>query len=121
VAVTYYRGIGSGRWEVIGTGGGWPGPQLVPLIERYLQQGRRVFLDSDARFWSVCGWQLEETRSISGLESRFRFRRISETIYELRPLDDVAANDRPELKSLLPENRPLDTKKCTGARMKAEG
>lgn len=116
VAVTYYRGIGLGRWEVIGTGGGWPGPELVPLIERYLQQGRRVFLDSDARFWSVCGWQLEETRSISGLESHFRFRRISETIYELRPLDDAAANDRPDLQSLLPENRPLDTKKCTGAR-----
>lgn len=116
VAVTYYRGIGMGRWEVIGTGGGWPGPALVPVIERFLQQGRRVFLDADTRWWSVCGWQLEETRAISGLESRFRFRRISDTIFELRPLDDATANDRPDLQTLLPENRPLDTKKCTKAR-----
>ena len=121
VAVTYYRGIGMGRWEVIGTGGGWPGPALVPVIERYLQQGRRVFLDADARWWAVCGWSLEETRAISGLESRFRFRRVSETIFEIRPADDASANDQPDLQSLLPENRPLDTKKCTKLRMKDEG
>ncbi|HVG35318.1 MAG TPA: glycosyltransferase family 39 protein [Pyrinomonadaceae bacterium] len=116
VTVTYYRGIGMGRWEVIGTGGGWPGPALVPTIERYLQQGRRVFLDRDARWWSVCGWPLEETRAISTLESHFRFRRVSETIFEIRPMNDVTANDQPDLQSLLPENRPVDTKKCTRAR-----
>jgi hypothetical protein len=91
------------------------------VIERFLQQGRRVFLDADARWWAACGWQLEETRAISGLESRFRFRRISDTIFEVRPIDDTTANDRPNLQSLLPENRPADTKKCTKARMKAEG
>ncbi|HEY6190484.1 MAG TPA: glycosyltransferase family 39 protein [Pyrinomonadaceae bacterium] len=121
VAVTYYRGIGLGAWEVIGTGGGWPGEQLVPLIERYLQQGRRVFLDSDPRWWSVCGWQLEETRAIAALESRFHFRRLSDTIFELRPITDVHARDAPNLQRLLPENRPADVGKCTRARMKAEG
>jgi hypothetical protein len=66
VAVTYYRGTGAGRWDVIGTGGGWPGDeQLVPLIEKYLREGRRVFLDSDTRWWAVCGWQAEETRAIA--------------------------------------------------------
>lgn len=114
VAVTYYRGTGAGRWEVIGTGGGWPGEELVPVIERYLQQGRRVFLDRDPRWWDVCGWQLAETRAISGLESRFHFRRVSDTIFEIRPLDDEAARDAPDLPSLLPENRPADVKKCVG-------
>jgi hypothetical protein len=122
VAVTYYRGIGAGRWDVIGTGGGWPGEeQLAPLIEKYLQQGRRVFLDRDPRWWAVCGWQLEETRAIARLESRFRFRRISDTIFELRPLDDGTARDPPDLQSLLPENRPADVRKCTRAGMKDEG
>jgi hypothetical protein len=117
VAVTYYRGIGSGRWDVIGTGGGWPGEaQLAPLIEKYLQQGRRVFLDGDTRWWSVCGWQLEETRAIARLESRFHFRRISDTIFEIRPTSDDTARDLPDLQSLLPENRPA----CTKTMMNAE-
>ncbi|HEX8852844.1 MAG TPA: hypothetical protein VF754_05120, partial [Pyrinomonadaceae bacterium] len=98
---------------VIGTGGGWPGEGLVPVIERYLQQGRRVFLDSDPRWWDVCGWQLAETRAIGGLESRFHFRRVSDTIFEIRPLDDETAHDAPDLQNLLPENRPADVRKCT--------
>ncbi len=113
VAVTYYRGIGAGRWEVIGTGGGWPGAELVPVIERFLQQGRHVFLDSDTRWWAVCGWQLDETRAISLLESRFRFRRVSDTIFEIRPLADETARDVPNLQTLLPENRSSDVRKCT--------
>jgi hypothetical protein len=120
VAVTYYRGIGAGAWEVIGTGGGWPGDELVPVIERYLQQGRRVFLDSDARWWSACGWQSEETLAIAALESRFHFRRVSDTIFELRPLADETAHDAPNLQSLLPENRPADFRKCTKARTKEQ-
>lgn len=119
VAVTYYRGIGLGAWEVIGTGGGWPGDeQVASHIERYLQQGRRVFLDSDPRWWSVCGWQLDETRAIARLESRFHFRRVSDTIFELGPTSDERARDAPDLQRLLPENRPDDLRKCTGARMK---
>jgi 4-amino-4-deoxy-L-arabinose transferase-like glycosyltransferase len=122
VAVTYYRGIGAGSWEVIGTGGGWPGEQqLAPLIERYLRQGRRVYLDSDPRWWAVCGWQAEETRAISGLESRFHFRRVSDTIFELRPQDDETARDAPNLRSLLPENRPADLRKCTRMKGRDEG
>jgi hypothetical protein len=119
VAVTYYRGIGAGQWDAIGTGGGWPGAQLVPTIETYLQQGRRVFLDTDTRWWSVCGWQAEETRAIVALESRFRFRRVSDTIFELRPPGDNTAHDAPNLQSLLAENRPADVKRCAGSgRMK---
>lgn len=121
VAVTYYRGIGAGQWEVIGTGGGWPGEGLLPVIEGYLQQGRRVFLDRDPRWWDVCGWQLAETRAIGGLESRFHFRRVSDTIFEIRPLDDETAHDAPNLQSLLPENRPADVRKCTRMKSKDEG
>jgi hypothetical protein len=114
VAVTYWRGLGLGQWEAIGTGGGWPGERLVTLIENYLRDGRRVFLDADPDVWSPCGWQLEETRAISRLSARFRFRRFSESIYEIRPSDDESALDVPGLQKLLPENRPADLKKCAG-------
>ena len=112
VAVTYWRGVGAGEWETIGTGGGWPGRQLVPLIVTYLAQGRRVFLDSDPRWWFVCGWQRDEIPEIAKLESQFHFRRVSTYIFEIRPLDDATALDAPNLKRLLPENRPDDVKKC---------
>jgi hypothetical protein len=122
VAVTYYRGIGAGEWDVVGTGGGWPGrEQLATVIEKYLQQGRRVFLDTDPRWWDVCGWQLEETRAIARLDARFRFLRVSDTIFELKPPDDQTAHDAPNLQSLLPENRPADVGKCRRAGMRDEG
>lgn len=106
VAVSFWRGVGAGRWEWIGTGGGWPGARLVEVVENHLRDGRRVFLDADPRLWSVHGWQLEETRAIATtLAPRFRFRRISDTIYEIRPPDDPTARDNPDLQSLLPENR----------------
>lgn len=112
VAVTYWRGVGEGEWDVIGTGGGWPGSQLVPLIDNYLKQGRRVFLDSDPRWWFVCGWQRDEIPDIAKLESQFHFRRVSNYVYELRPKDDQSAKDNPDLKRLLPENRAEDVAKC---------
>jgi hypothetical protein len=112
VAVTYWRGVGEGNWETIGTGGGWPGPQLVPLIENYLKHGRRVFLDTDPRWWFVCGWQRDEIPEVAKLESQFHFRRVSSYIYEIRPNDDTSAGDQPDLKRLLPENRPEEVKKC---------
>lgn len=113
VSVTYWRGVGLGEWDTIGTGAGWPGTErLVPLIESYLREGRQVFLDTDPNLWSPCGWQLAETREIVKLETRFRFRRLSETIFELRPQGDETALDRPHLERLLPENRPLDLKLC---------
>ena len=31
IAVTYWKAIGAGDWETIGTGGGWPGDDFVPL------------------------------------------------------------------------------------------
>jgi len=105
VAVNYWRGLGAGRWDVIGSGGTWPGSQLQQVIEKYLRDGRRVFLDTDPRWWATNDWQLAETRMLITIEPRFRFRRISDTIYEIRPPDDTTANDQPNLK----------------ARMRAEG
>lgn len=116
IAVTYWKAIGAGDWETIGTGGGWPGDQFIPLIENYLKQGRRVFIDTDPRWWLPCGWQRDEIPVIAGLEQRFSFRRVSQTVYEIRPRGDETAHDLPELKRLLPENRPEDTKKCPPGR-----
>jgi len=114
IAVTYWMAIGAGAWKTIGTGGGWPGDNLVPLIEEHLREGRRVFLDTDPRWWLPCGWQRDEIAPIVNLQQRFRFRRATDTIYELRsPSEkDTGANDQPHLEKLLPENRPEDTKKC---------
>jgi hypothetical protein len=112
VAITYWRGVGEGRWDTIGTGGGWPGDQLATVISNYLAQGRRVFLDSDPRWWFVCGWQRSEIPEVAKLEQRFHFRHISGFLYELRPLSDATANDAPNLKRLLPENRPEDVARC---------
>jgi len=112
IAVTYWKAIGAGEWQTIGTGGGWPGDNLVKVIENYLKDDRRAFLDTDPRWWLPCGWQRDEIPAIVGLEQRFGFRRITETIYEIRPRDDASATDRPNLEKLLPENRPEDTKKC---------
>ncbi|HEV2912909.1 MAG TPA: glycosyltransferase family 39 protein [Pyrinomonadaceae bacterium] len=101
VAVTYWRGLGAGRWEVIGSGGAWPGDQLPQVIEKYLSEGRRVFLDADPRWWADTGWQQSETRMLSSLEHTFRFRRVSDTIYEIRPTSDQTANDHPDLQRLV--------------------
>jgi 4-amino-4-deoxy-L-arabinose transferase-like glycosyltransferase len=112
IAVTYWKAIGAGEWKTIGTGGGWPGADLVPLIENYLKQNRRVFLDADPRWWLPCGWQRDEIPAIVGLQERFSFRRVTDTIYEIRPRGEPGATDTPNLERLLPENRPEDTKKC---------
>lgn len=105
VSVNYWRGIGEGKWETIGTGGGYYGEAwLGETIGGYLRQNRRVFLDADRTLWSRRGWQLEETRAISRLPARFRFRRISDTLYELRPLTDTTAADDPQLTRILVKN-----------------
>jgi hypothetical protein len=116
IAVHYWAAIGDGNWKTIGTGGGWPGDRLFSTIETYLNEGRRVFVDTDPRWWLPCGWQRDEIPMIVKLEEHFSFRKVSETIYEIRPLGDPAAQDQPNLKRLLPENRPEDTKKCPPAR-----
>lgn len=106
VAVNFWRGVGAGRWDLIGTGGGWPGDErLVPVIREHLKQGRRVFLDRDPRQWATDGWQASETRAVAALGRDFRFRRTTDTIYEIRPSDDASARDDANLESLLPENR----------------
>ncbi len=112
IAVTYWKTIGAGNWETIGTGGGWPGDNLVPLIEDYLKKNRRVFLDTDPRWWLPCLWQRDEIPAIVSLQERFSFRRVTDTIYEIRPRGAKDATDPPNLERLLPENRPEDTKKC---------
>jgi hypothetical protein len=114
ISVTYWREIGAGRWDAIGAGSGWPGVQLADVIEKYLNENRRVVIDTDSRFWPPCGWQETETRDLVNLESRFHFRRINDTLYEVRPITDDAAQDDANLKSLLPENRAAEVEKCKG-------
>jgi hypothetical protein len=112
IAVIYWKAIGAGDWKTIGTGGGWPGDNLVPLIRNYLADNRRVFLDSDPRWWMPCGWQRDEIPAIVNLQEHFSFRRLNDTIYELRPRGEPGASDSPNLERLLPANRPEDVKKC---------
>ena len=112
IAVTYWKAIGSGDWETIGTGGGWPGDRLVPLIDKYLGEGRRVFLDSDPRLWLPCNWQRDEIQGIVKLGKNFHFRRVSDTIYEIKPKTDEMAKDVPDLQRLLSENRPAAERRC---------
>lgn len=103
VSITFWRGLGLGNWDVIGTGGGWPGERLNDVIAAHLRAGRRVFLDTDPRWWRTNGWQRSETERVTRLGDEFRFRRITDTIYELRARDDDSARDAPDLKSLLLE------------------
>ena len=117
IAVTYWASIGAGHWETIGTGGGWPGDGLFAVVEGHLAKGKRVFIDSDPRWWLPCGWQRDEIPRIVELEQHFRFRRVTDVIFELRPMTDSTAQDTPDLKRLLPENRPEDAKKCPGSRI----
>lgn len=101
VAVTYYRGLALGHWDAIGTGGGWPGARLPEVIDEYLSAGRRVFVDTDERLWFTDSWRGEETRGLVALADRYRFRRVTDTIYEIRPRTDDSARDEPPLRRLL--------------------
>jgi hypothetical protein len=116
IAVHYWASIGAGRWKTIGTGGGWPGDKLFSVVQNHLNHRRRVFIDVDHRWWLPCGWQKEEIPSIVELEKRFSFRQVTETIYEISWPGDPNARDNPNLRSLLPENRPEDTAKCAPGR-----
>jgi hypothetical protein len=108
VAVNYYRGLGLGQWDSIGTGGGWPGAErLVPQIEWHLTSGHRVFVDIDPRLWSMDSWHAQETRALVNLETHFRFRHFSGTIYEIRPPGEETARDDPNLRILLNNPRSL--------------
>jgi len=101
VSVTFWRGVGAGEWEVIGTGGGWPYGRLAEVIEDYLRAGRRVFIDVDTRLWFTDSWRGKETHELIEAASRFRFRRFSDTIYEIRPTTDATASDTPDFQRLL--------------------
>jgi hypothetical protein len=116
IAVNYWASIGSGRWKTIGTGGGWPGDKLYSIIENHLEHRRRVFIDTDPRWWVPCGWQRDEIPMIVDLEKHFSFRHVEDTIYEISWQGDPNATDHPNLSRLLPENRPEDMKKCPPGR-----
>jgi len=77
-----------------------------------LRSGQRVFLDTDPRWWQPCSWHLSEVEELAKIEKRFHFRRLSPTVFEVRPLDDPSAADQPHLENLLPENRPEEVRKC---------
>lgn len=112
VAVNYWRGIGAGEWDAIGVGAGWPQGQLQEKITEYLKSGRRVFLDADPRWWQPCSWRLSEIDELAKIETHFHFRQVAPTVFEIRPLDDSSATDKPHLEKLLPENRPEEVKRC---------
>ena len=116
IAVNYWASIGPGRWRTIGTGGGWPGDKLFWLVQNHLNHRRRVFIDTDPRWWLPCGWQRDEIPMIVELQKHFSFRHVSDTIYEISWRGDPAAQDDPNLNRLLPENRPEDMKKCPPGR-----
>lgn len=112
VAVQYWRGIGLGEWDWIGVGAGWPQGQLESKIAERLKAGQRVFLDIDSRWWLPCSWHVSEIEELAKIEPHFHFRKVSTTLYEMRPLGDPSAKDRPHLENLLPENRPEEVKRC---------
>jgi hypothetical protein len=112
VAVTYWRGIGTGQWEHIGTGAGFPAGRLQQKIEEHLRAGRRVFLDTDPRWWHPCAWQTGEIRELQLIQPHFRFIKVGPTIYEIRLVEDASATEQPHLEKLLPENRAEEVKKC---------
>ena len=93
----------------------WPG-DLNQAIADHLADGRRVFLDADPRWWLPCGWQRDEIPAIVALEQSFRLEKVSDTIFEIRTATPDQLRPVPELHQLLPENRPLDTKKCPPGR-----
>ena len=101
VAVNYYRSLGLGHWDVIGTGSGWPGARLTELIDEHLRTGRRVFVDADVRLWFTDNWRGAETSQLVALQDRYHFRRIADALYEIRPRTDETARDEPHLERLL--------------------
>lgn len=115
IAVTYWKAIGAGNWKTIGTGGGWPG-DLNKAIQEHLNAGRRVFLDADPRWWLPCGWQRDEIPAIVSLDRSFRLEKVNDTIFEIKSASPQEIREVPELRRLLPENRPRDTKKCPPGR-----
>ena len=110
-----WRSIGTGQWEHIGTGAGFPAGKLQQKIEEYLRAGHRVFLDIDPRWWQPCSWQAAEIHELVSIEPHFHFKKVAPTVYEIQPVEDASATDQPHLARLLPANRVEEVKKCFSA------
>jgi hypothetical protein len=95
--VQYWRGIGLGEWDWIGVGAGWPQGQLESKIDEHLRSGRRVFLDTDPRWWLPCSWHVSEIEELAKIEQHFHFKEVAPSLYEIRALEDHSAKDQPHL------------------------
>ena len=113
--MTYWRGIGAGQWDHIGVGAGWPAGVFQNKVEEHLAAGRRVFVDIDPRWWQPCSWQTIEIRELAAIEPHFHFKKVAPTVFEIRPVEDNSASDKPNLQGLLPENRSEEVKRCFNA------
>ena len=89
-----------------------PQGQLESKIDEHLKSGRRVFLDTDPRWWLPCSWHVSEIEELAKIEPHFHFKEVAPRIYEIRPLEDQSAKDQPHLENLLPEKRPEEVKRC---------
>src|SRR5262249_48790799 len=97
-AVGYWSAVTGANRSVIGCGTGWPGDdKLVAVVADYLRQGKQVFIDADSKIWSK---DSHETYALRQLQNHFRFREITDTIYEICPRDDLSAIDDPQLETL---------------------
>ena len=99
-----------GEW--IGVGAGWPQGQLESKITEHLKSGRRVFLDTDPRWWLPCSWHVSEIEELAKIDPHFHFKEVASGIYEIRLFEDQSAKDQPHLENLLPEKRPEEVKRC---------
>ncbi len=85
-------------------------PYELFLALRYLRSRRKRRLARATSVVAILGIGIGVSTLIVAL------KRLTETIYELRPATDTTATDAPYLKRLLPENRLEDTKKCPPGR-----
>jgi hypothetical protein len=67
-------------------------------------------VDTDARLWFNDSWRGQETRELVAAAPRFRYRRVADDLYEVRPPADSAAQDDPDLERLL-ERKPTRIQK----------
>ena len=69
----------------------------------WMQSRRRgISPGSQASLKPACVlWRGDETKQLVALETRYRFRRVANELYEVRPQADETARDNPHLERLL--------------------